>query len=241
MKSYLPLLAIALFFTSCAAYKSGQTPDDVYYSKPRQVDEYVRIDKKQNQQYQDPQQDRENEYLRLNIYDRRWSSILDDEYYNSYAYNPYSTYYNSYIGVNSPWNYYSYWNYHYNPYCNYYGSYYGGHYGGGVYTGYAISTPVYNKPRTTNLFVFNTPENNSSNKSYHNSGNSNYYNSNSNSSNNYRNSGTNAGNFLRNVFNNNNSSSNSGNTSRSSSSSSGSSSSGSSSSGSSGNAPVRKF
>ena len=47
MKSSLPLLAIALVFGSCTtAYKSGQTPDDVYYSPTRPQDEYVRTERR---------------------------------------------------------------------------------------------------------------------------------------------------------------------------------------------------
>ena len=45
MKSFLPLLSLALVFASCStAYKTGQTPDDVYYSPERPQAEYVRVD-----------------------------------------------------------------------------------------------------------------------------------------------------------------------------------------------------
>ena len=53
MKSYLPLLSLVLVFASCStAYKTGQTPDDVYFSPERQRDEYVRVEKKDDRRYE---------------------------------------------------------------------------------------------------------------------------------------------------------------------------------------------
>ena len=46
-KSTFSILSLALVFASCTtAYKSGQTPDDVYYSPARPQEEYVRTEKK---------------------------------------------------------------------------------------------------------------------------------------------------------------------------------------------------
>ena len=134
---------------------------------------------------------------------------------------------------------YSYWNhspYYYNPY--YYSPYYSG-------VVYGNINPKYNKPRTSNLHVFdrngntynpNVPKNNGR-----------VFGGSDRSNDNYRGSGSNAGGFLRDVFGGNNSSNSSssgkttvGGSNNNNSSSSGSSSSGSSSSGSS-RAPVRKF
>src|SRR5690606_29231172 len=87
MKSMLPLLATALIFASCStAYKSGQTPDDVYYSPERPADEYVRVDKKDDRRYRyDEGAYRDDRYLRMKIRDRRYSGLYDDYY----SYNPY--------------------------------------------------------------------------------------------------------------------------------------------------------
>ncbi|RYZ23968.1 MAG: hypothetical protein EOO10_20725, partial [Chitinophagaceae bacterium] len=60
MKLYLPLIASALVLASCStAYKTGQTPDDVYYSPERQRDEYVRVEKDNDRQYRDQLQSEE--------------------------------------------------------------------------------------------------------------------------------------------------------------------------------------
>ena len=216
-KSTFSILSIALVFASCTtAYKSGQTPDDVYYSPARPAGEYVQQEKKDDRMYRyDEEAYRDDRYLRMKIQDRRYSGLFDDYYsYNPYYYH----YYNGNLIYNTPWSSYNYWNYYYNPYCS------------NVIT-VVPRTPVYNKPRTFDLSVYNPqPTNNNNPKG---SARNNY--SNSNNSNNYRNSGTNAGNYLRDVFrgsSNNNSGSSyspSSNTNSSSSSSSNNSSSGSSS------------
>jgi hypothetical protein len=247
MKSYLPLLTFAVLLTSCSSvYKSGQTPDDVYFSPARpQEDEYVQVEKKNDRMYHSQNYDYtlEDQYLRMKVRNRRYAFLDDDpDYYYGSNYNSYYNYYrlNSYYGgYYNPalWslnfgfgNYYS--PYYYSPY--YYNPYYANPYYNGIV--YGNVSPVYNKPRTTNLNIYD--------------GNGNMYNPNrgksygrtfSNSSGNegnYRGSGTNAGGFLRNVFgsgNNNSSSTNSAQPSSSNSGSSGSSSSGSS------HAPVRRF
>ena len=117
MKLLLPSLALtALIFSSCStAYKTGQTPDDVYFSPARPAQEYVVVDKEDDRAYRgsDYYEDR---YLRNRIRNRYRYSVLDDYYNNPYAYNSYG-YYSSW---NSPWDNYWSWNSCYNPY------YYGG-------------------------------------------------------------------------------------------------------------------
>jgi hypothetical protein len=139
MKSYLPFLSLALVFTSCtSAYKSGQTPDDVYFSPARPHEEYVRTEKDDDRQYRGDEAYREDRYLRMKVHNRMWSTI-DDGYYYSYAPMPPYIYTSSYnYGYSAP----IYWNYLYNPYCccntkvaNY-------------------KSPVYSKPRMVNLRVF---------------------------------------------------------------------------------------
>ena len=94
MKNILLLCSI-VFFASCSAvYKSGQTPDDLYYSKPKVVvvntDRYERLDNV----YEERQ-------IRMAAIDYRWR-MLDDRYDFNYSYNPYAYGYN--------------YGYYYNPY-----------------------------------------------------------------------------------------------------------------------------
>ncbi len=233
MKSIIPLLAIVLAFSSCSTvYKSGQTPDDVYYSPARPEGDYVRQERRDDRRYRyDEEAYRDDRYLRMKIRNRRYVGLYDDYYsYNPYYYH----YYNGSLVYNSPWSSYSYWNYYYNPYCMQPG---------------IIKNPrtVYNKPRTFDLSVYNggtpgTPGNTVSPKG-RNFGKPAYGSGNNNNNNNYRGSGRDAGGFLRDVFGTGSSSSSSSSSSgskSSSSSSSGSSSSGSGSKGST-NAPARKF
>jgi uncharacterized membrane protein YgcG len=238
MKSFLPLLSLALVFASCSsAYKSGQTPDDVYFSPERPQQEYVRADQEDDDKYYRGEQNRssdyynyeEDRYLRMKVRNRnRWVYIDNDFYsYNPYVYN--SSYY-----YNSPWNSYSYWDHCYNPYSR-------------QVIVYNPKTAIYNRPRTINLRTFDNPQNNTSNtKGYNPRSSSNSGNRN----NSYSAPRRNIGNDLRNIFDGSSSNNNSGSSSGSSSSrvstpssnsSSSGSSSSSSSSGSSSNAPSRRF
>jgi len=223
MKRQILLLAItAAALSSCTtAYKTGQTPDDVYFSPTRPQDEYVRVEEKEEPRYDDNYYD--DRYLRMKIQDSRYTTLYDDYYsYNPYYYH----YYNGSLMYNSPWSSYNYWNCYYNPYNS------------PVIIG-VPKTPVYNKPRAFDLSVYNPQPTNTINNpkgSVRNSYSVPNYNSGNN--NNYNNSGRDAGSFLRDVFS--GSGSNSGSSSSSSSRSSNSnSSSGSSSSGSSSNSGSR--
>lgn len=119
MKSSILLLAVAVIvLSSCSsAYKTGQTPDDVYFSPVPPQDEYVRVESRDNRTYRGTDQyyNYEDNYLRMRVQNRyRWSAL--DDYYlsNPYAYNYYANYYG---GWYSPFNSYWAWNNYYNPYC----------------------------------------------------------------------------------------------------------------------------
>ena len=118
MKSAIFLLALsAVVFSSCTtAYKTGQTPDDVYYSPARPEVEYVQTERRQDRNYYEGSEDYYTDrYLRMRVTNRyRWSAF-DDYYNNPYLYSPYASYGHWW----SPWN--SYWAW--NSYCN---PYYGG-------------------------------------------------------------------------------------------------------------------
>src|SRR5436190_1606138 len=228
MNSKILLLAflVAAISSCTTAYKTGQTPDDVYYSPARPQDEYVQVQREDDRQYRNNEDYYDDRYLRMKVHNRTQWSDLDDWYYYDNRYN-----YTAYNNWNNPWSPNAYWNYCYNPYYNH-----------GVIFNTGVKN-IYSAPRTFNLNTYNN--NSLTNNNYTNpkaprtstySGSRNVYNTNSSSNR------SNPGSFLRNVFNNNSSSntpSSSSSSSKSSSSSSSSSSSGGSSSGS--TAPVRRF
>ena len=113
MKSKILLLAFSVAaLSSCTtAYKTGQTPDDVYFSPARPQDEYVRVDKEDSRQYRSDDEYYDDRYLRMKVNNRsRWNDFNDWYSYEKYGFGynyTYGTYYNPY---NS-------WNYYHNPYC----------------------------------------------------------------------------------------------------------------------------
>ncbi len=227
MKLIFTSLALAtIIFSSCtSAYKTGQTPDDVYYSPNRAVEEYVQIEDEE-EKYESSDEYYEDRQLRMKVRNRtRWSD-LDDWY----AYDRRNNYYGNYHPIynNSPWNSYTYWNYYYNPYCPKV-----------VYGKPNSSTAQYNKPRVFNLNSYTPPTTNTygGKVSRGSTGSTRPSVDNGNSS-----SRQNQGSTLRDIFSGSSrNSSSSSSTSTQSSSSSSSSKPSSSSSSSGGSAPVRKF
>ncbi len=107
-KILLLALTVAAFSSCTTAYKSGQTPDDVYYSPIKVVEENNNNDQQQDQA-QNNRQTAEDRQIRWGIRDRRWRDWNDDydySYHNSpYGYcscscNNSGYYYNPYY---SPW------------------------------------------------------------------------------------------------------------------------------------------
>jgi hypothetical protein len=209
MKTFILLPAIAaLVFSSCtSAYRTGQTPDDVYYSPTRPQDEYVQTEKRDDNRYRGSDEYYEDRYLRMRVQNRyRWSP-LDDYYFNSpYAYN-YSFYNSSW---STPYNSYWCWNNYYNPYYSGYSFY-------PVQNVIIVKNPTtYTRPSRPIAFNANSYSNNPEGTGTRANKISNSYNSNrnagynNNNSSRYNNSNT-FGNSLRKVFSNSNSSSNSSN------------------------------
>lgn len=176
MKSQIFLLAfIAVLFSSCTsayrsgAYKTGQTPDDVYFSPARAQDEYVQVEKQDDRRYQSVDDYYDERFLRMRVQNRyRWSAL--DEYYFNGSYHPYS-YYGYSSHWNNPWNNYYTWNTYYNPYCH---VGYGGGYGGIIVKNPWISTPPPSRPIafSTNSYLGNNQYNGIKASGYSN----NYYN-----------------------------------------------------------------
>lgn len=140
MKTQILLLAlIVAALSSCTtAYKTGQTPDDVYFSPARPQDEYVKTEKEDDRQYRYEDEYYDDRYLRMKVRNRyQWNDLNDWYYYerSGFGYNYfYGNYYNPY---NS-------WNYYYNPYCH---SYANNRYD---YIKFTPSKPLV-KPRSFNL------------------------------------------------------------------------------------------
>ena len=123
-------LAVAAFSSCSTAYKTGQTPDDVYYSPGREAEAYVNVDNNDERRYRGEDRYRNNDYinpddrwLRMRVRNRsRWSAFDDYAYndwrYNSWNYNSYYSYspFNTYSPFNNYWSNYYYWNSYYNPY-----------------------------------------------------------------------------------------------------------------------------
>ena len=129
----LPLLVFfVVAMVSCSPeYKLGQTPDDVYYSPAKPVEEAMA--QKQDDRYQENMNYVDDRYLRMKVHNYSYWSPLDDyAYWNDirYDFSPYTYNYSPYkyaLGFGSTWGF----NYgFYNPYF----------YCGG---GYNYSNPVY--------------------------------------------------------------------------------------------------
>ena len=113
MKQQILHLAItALVLSSCTtAYKTGQTPDDVYFSQAKPQDEYVQVDREKDRYRYNSDEYYDDRYLRMKVQNRTRWDYLDDWYaYDRYGYR-YNYYYGSYFNP------YTSWNYYYNPYC----------------------------------------------------------------------------------------------------------------------------
>ncbi len=152
------ILAVTIAgISSCStAYKNTQTPDDVYYSPVKVVEEDIRHDKEKREvRFSDP----DEREIRMAARDRRWRDFDDDF---DFRYNPYNHGYS--------------YGYYYNPYYCYYPVY---------ITNVAITNPKNTVPRMTNLGSYNNTTYSVSNTKYGNTNNKNsirpYNNSNKNS------------------------------------------------------------
>src|SRR5688572_12820145 len=130
LRTILPAIIGIIALSSCAsAYRTGQTPDDVYYSPARDGGgaAYATTDQQRDGRGAYQRNNRNDYYsyddrwLRMRVMNRyRWSAF-DDYDWNDWRYNNWSaSYYNPYgwnNGWNNYWNSYYSWNSWYNPYC----------------------------------------------------------------------------------------------------------------------------
>lgn len=173
IRNILPVLLAITAITSCSVYRSGQTPDDVYYSPGRSADDsYLTVDNpRKGRSYSSryDNTDPNDNYLRMRQYGSRWSTFDDYNdwqynggYYGMYSpYTPYSSFYNGFgytpyggygsVFFGTPYAYYNPWSYgsYFNSYY-YWNSYYNP-YAYGIVVGGAKSNPVYQSVRNFNM------------------------------------------------------------------------------------------
>lgn len=92
MKTTLLAVSLAVgLLTSCSAvYKSGQTPDDVYYSPAREGGNRKEEQKQQqaDERYEEYISSQDDRYLRMKVANRsRWTSIDDYDYWYDSRYD----------------------------------------------------------------------------------------------------------------------------------------------------------
>ncbi len=167
----LPVAVIAVLTSCSTAYKSGQTPDDVYFSPGKERAAYVSTNEDRDNR-NDNYSDVSSRYLRMKSYNRsRWSSFDDDYLYwnDSRWNNPYM--FNSWYGNSMSYGYgYGYGHMGYNSYYGYSNFYsnpwFWNNPFGSVYYGSPViilnPKPVYrnplaNGPRTYNLNTYSVP------------------------------------------------------------------------------------
>jgi hypothetical protein len=121
MKNSLFVLTVGtLLVTGCsAAFKTAETPDDVYYSYgPKAIP--VQEEIQENDAYTSYWENADDSYLRMKVQNRdKWASLDDVNYWNSNPTNMWnaginSFAYNSWYNPFAPTSYYNNWN---NPYC----------------------------------------------------------------------------------------------------------------------------
>jgi uncharacterized membrane protein YgcG len=129
-------MAAATISSCSTVYKSGQTPDDVYFSPVKKVEVREESRQEYSQTETQKQETREESIARRGIYDRRWRDLNDDDDYNNRYNHHCNCYCNSY-----GYGYYN--NPYYLPRPYYYPSY-----------GYRY-VPANNTPRMVNLQAYN--------------------------------------------------------------------------------------
>jgi hypothetical protein len=162
--------AIVALFSCSSAYKSAQTPDDVYYSPGNQKSAVANSNNTQDQYYNANPND---QYLMMRVQDpNRWSAFDSYDYdygfsgyYNPYSYGNYGMYGGFYPGIGMGVGY-GYWN----PYYSYINSYYAWNsfynpYYGGVIVANTKYYPTYNPYSQVHPFNFNTYTNTAVNNS----------------------------------------------------------------------------
>lgn len=118
-KNLIYLLSAVALFASCSpAYKTSQTPDDVYYSPAKKIYVSDAVDR-----YESYPSSSDDSYLRMKVQDHdKWGTIddynywYDSRYYMNSYYSPYTSYLSLGLGYGTYYPYYTYNTHLYNPY-----------------------------------------------------------------------------------------------------------------------------
>lgn len=136
---------IAAGMTSCATYRTGQTPDDVYYSPGRVNETYVQVDRDEDDRVSYNDRTLEDRRLRQQIRDPRFR-FDDDIYWNTPRYNSWG--WNTWNNPYNTWG----WNTWSNPYNSWAWNTHGY---GGYYNSW--NSPYICIPGSNNLIVISGP------------------------------------------------------------------------------------
>jgi len=120
-KTLFGTMIIATLISSCnTAYKSGQTPDDLYFSPEKEISaNAVRKQTQEGDQYQQYVSTMDDRYLRMKVANRnQWNAVDDFSYWNDMrfnftpinSFNGFNNFYgngfhgNMFNNFNNPWN-----------------------------------------------------------------------------------------------------------------------------------------
>ena len=171
LRNILPVVLAIAALSSCSVYRSGQTPDDVYYSPGKKIYVSDAVDR-----YESYPSSSDDAYLRMKVKDHdKWNTIddydywYDSRYYANNYYSPYSSSLSIGIGYSTFYPYYSYSAFWYNPWHSTYNPYYT--------VVYYKNPAVYYKPVSKyNLSTYNNRNYNNYNMPLQHSNRSNMYN-----------------------------------------------------------------
>ena len=207
------LVAFAALMSSCSVYRSGQTPDDVYFSPAREQEAYVQVNNSPDRygsSYNESMPS-DDHYLRMKTLNpRRWSAFDNYNYYNDWSYAPYSPYNNGF-GLNYGFGYGNinpYYGYSYNNYYNSYMNW--NNYYNPYYSSVVIVNPKTNPAGYTTLRNFNAGSYRNTN--YNSAVNRRLYAPSSSNLHNVRGNNSTLGSSMRRIFSGSNSARSSGNT-----------------------------
>lgn len=135
MKTTLLLSVLLMLLMGCStAYRTGQTPDDVYFSPDRPEASYVRVQREETRRVRQYPEEEEDRFLRMRVQNRNLWSDLD----SWYGFERWSLGYNQFFAPTL--NPFMSWNYFYNPYFSPLG-----------WTQAPVVKNVYSRPRLFNL------------------------------------------------------------------------------------------